>query len=127
MPRGFLLKLDPKLEMKVVRSLTREILRLRDPNTVVKFLERFFTKEEIKFIMRRIAIAQLLQEGKTYRQIRKFLGVSQNTISNAGKIIKGKNYDISQERKKQHLNLFPSKNKKEKKLFRPYKGAESIV
>ena len=52
-----------------------------DPDEVSNFLQDILTIEELREVKRRFAVAGLLEEGMTYREISKMMGISTATIT----------------------------------------------
>lgn len=95
-------KLSPKEQEQFLLEFCEAMLSLKSLKEVVSFLKDIFTKQEIEMISKRLKIARLLLEGKTYEEIRKDLKVSNGTISrvNVWLKISGEGYRMVVERTK---------------------------
>ena len=70
-----------KTEMKAAaRTLSEALLSLQAPQEVRKFLEDLCTPAEIEAMVDRWRVAQLLDQGYTYRDIREMTEVSVTTV-----------------------------------------------
>ena len=74
-------KLTPKEQEQLLLEFCEAMLSLKSLKEVVNFLKDIFTKQEIEMISKRLRVARLLLEGKTYEEIRNSLKVSHGTIS----------------------------------------------
>jgi uncharacterized protein YerC len=119
-------KISQALARRSLEVATREIRKVNVPEDFLAFLRKYFTDKEMDSIMRRVAVGILLENGESYRKIRDSLEVSQGTISRVRDLLKGRGYGRNPNRKRKYSPLRNFK-KKEKKFFRPYKGAESII
>jgi TrpR-related protein YerC/YecD len=70
-----------KTEMKAAaRTLSEALLSLQSPQEVREFLEDLCTPAEIEAMVDRWRVAQLLDQGYTYRDIREMTEVSVTTV-----------------------------------------------
>jgi TrpR-related protein YerC/YecD len=70
-----------KTERKAAaRTLSEALLSLQSPQEVRKFLEDLCTPAEIEAMVDRWRVAQLLDQGYTYRDIREMTEVSVTTV-----------------------------------------------
>jgi len=70
-----------KSEMKAAaRTLSEALLSLQSPKEVREFLEDLCTPAEIEAMVDRWRVAQLLDQGYTYRDIREMTEVSVTTV-----------------------------------------------
>ena len=70
-----------KTDMKAAaRTLSEALLSLQSPKEVREFLEDLCTPAEIEAMVDRWRVAQLLDQGYTYRDIRKLTEVSVTTV-----------------------------------------------
>ena len=70
-----------KTEMKAAaRTLSEALLSLQSPREVREFLEDLYTPTEIEAMVDRWRVAQLLDQGYTYRDIREMTEVSVTTV-----------------------------------------------
>lgn len=74
-------KLSPKETEQLLLEFCEAMLSLKSLKEVVNFLKDLFGKQEIEMISKRLKIARLLLEGKTYEEIRGNLKASNGTIS----------------------------------------------
>ncbi len=119
-------KLDHDLEKASLRVIVREVGRINSVDDLSLFFRKYFTDSEKDMLIRRAAISVLLENGTSYRKIGNLLEVSQGTISRARDLVDGRGYGRNSERKGRYTPSF-SKARKEKKIFKKYKGAESII
>ncbi len=129
MGRKHIDKLTGDLERESLRNLWNEIQKIKSPDGAAKFLDDFLTTEEKKLVLRRLTIIHLVKQGKKYKEISKLLKVSKITISRTKDILAGRGYGRNPGRKRRYGSSYSiiKKKRKEKKLFRKYKGAESII
>ena len=85
--------------MKNIKELAVFISQLQTPNEVEQLLNELLTTSEINVLSTRWRILNLLNQGKTQREITKELGVSLCNITRGAKVLKNKNTLISK-----HLN-----------------------
>ena len=71
----------PSWHNESIEQLCRAILTLRTSEECSAFLEDICTIREIQDIAQRLAVARMLQEGKSYNVIRSATGASSATIS----------------------------------------------
>ncbi|OGI17571.1 MAG: hypothetical protein A3J63_04235 [Candidatus Moranbacteria bacterium RIFCSPHIGHO2_02_FULL_40_12b] len=70
---------DKKERIRVIGELYEVIAELKSKDEVFKFLFGLFTPSEVLMIARRIQIAKMLLDDKSYEEIGKRLGVSHQT------------------------------------------------
>lgn len=81
MPKVKVYSIDAKKRYKIIGDLFEIIANLKTKKEVVEFLIGLFTSSETLMIARRIQIAKMLLEEKSYEHIRKKLGVGYQTIA----------------------------------------------
>lgn len=74
-------KLSQKEQEQLILEFCEAMLSLKNLHEIVNFLKDIFTKQEIEMVSKRLKIARLLLEGKTYEEIKNDLKVSYGTIS----------------------------------------------
>lgn len=74
-------KLPQKEQGRLLLEFCEAMLSLKNLHEMVSFLKDIFTKQEIEMISKRLKIARLLLEGKTYKEVKNDLKVSYGTIS----------------------------------------------
>lgn len=119
-------KLPNELSATSVELLLHNLRRIQTAADTGLFLDAFFTPTEKNTILRRLAVVTLLHNGKTYRTIETALEISRATISKIQHIAQGDGYGKNLGKRTYSSNT-PAEKKKRKRLFRPYKGAQSIV
>lgn len=72
---------NPKLRSPLTDALFRAVLQLRTVEECYRFFEDVCTIGEVKALAQRFAVARMLDEGKTYREIAARTGASSATIS----------------------------------------------
>lgn len=75
------------LRTKEVEDLLRVFATLDDKETVYALLEDLFTIREIKETSQRLAVARLLDAGKSYAVIAEATGASATTIARVSKCL----------------------------------------
>lgn len=70
-----------------VNDLLRVLAALDDEDTVFALLEDLFTIREIRETSQRLAVARMLDEGKSYAAIEKATGASATTIARVSKCL----------------------------------------
>jgi TrpR-related protein YerC/YecD len=73
--------LSRKERNEIIYDFIYSIAHFKNVNEAALFLEDLLTESELEFISRRLRIANLLINGKTYQVIRNELHVSESTIS----------------------------------------------
>ena len=119
-------KISKKLEKESLNELLKEMPKIKSIDGVANLLDIFFTTWEKDNVLRRIAAAKLIEKGYKYKKIIALLKVSKSTISNANDFLVGRGYGRNPGRKTVY-SKDNTRNRKEKKIFRSYKGAESII
>lgn len=79
--------LDPKDEEAAEIALCRAVLRLRDVAECRAFFRDLCTPAELQAMKDRWLVAELLNEGLTYRQIHDRTGVSVTTIGRVARYL----------------------------------------
>ena len=69
------------------RSLSEALLTLRSPGEIREFLEDLCTPAELEAMVDRWRVAQLLDQGMTYRDIREATEVSVTTIGRVARFL----------------------------------------
>ena len=70
-----------------VEALLRVFAALDDEDTLYALLEDMFTIREIRECSQRLAVARLLDEGRSYTQIAESTGASATTIARVSKCL----------------------------------------
>jgi len=74
-------KLSKKEQESLLFDLVYALVRTKNVNEAALLLQDLFTKSEITIISKRLRIAKLLIEGRSYEEIEKRLNVSHATIA----------------------------------------------
>jgi Trp operon repressor len=74
-------KLSRKQQREIIRQFVTLISDLRDPDECLAFFESFLTKTEQNVFTKRLGIIWMLNQNKSYDEIKKKLHVSSATIS----------------------------------------------
>lgn len=69
------------------RSLSEALLTLKTPQEMRQFLEDLCTPAEVEAMVDRWRVAQLVNQGNSYRDIRELTGVSVTTIGRVARFI----------------------------------------
>ena len=120
-------KLNKQLEDAAYKELLVEFKKVNSPERLVIFFNAFMTNSEKDLVVRRIAVMQLMAQNKKYKEIKKMLNVSDNTISNARDILDGRGYGRNPDRKRKYSPFTIGKIRKRKPILPKYKGARSII
>lgn len=89
-------RVSRKVEKKVYSRLYQTIADIKNPQEAESFLKDLFSKTELSVMVKRLAVAYLLKNGKNYREIKERLKVSSATISSvAEQIEKGEGFKIA--------------------------------
>lgn len=75
------------LRTKEVDDLLRVFASISDPDVVFALLEDLFTIREIRETSQRLAVARLLDAGKSYTAIEETTGASATTIARVSKCL----------------------------------------
>jgi len=81
---------DPEQKIHIrtaARSLTEALCSLRNPEEVELFLEDLCTPAELEAMVDRWRVAQLLEQGLSYREIRDLTRVSVTTIGRVARYL----------------------------------------
>jgi len=81
---------DPSQKVQIksaTRSLSEALCLLETPEEVRRFLEDLCTPAEIEAMVDRWRVAQLLEEGRSYRDIRELTQVSVTTIGRVARFL----------------------------------------
>lgn len=70
-----------------VDNLLKVFSGMEDQNDIFAFLEDVFTVREIREISQRLAVAKLLDSGKSYYEIEQMTGASATTIARVSKCL----------------------------------------
>ena len=70
-----------------VESLLDVLVAIDDKNTMFALLEDLFTIREIRESSQRLAVARMLDEGKSYAKIEEATGASATTIARVSKCL----------------------------------------
>lgn len=69
------------------RSLSEALLTLQTPQEMRQFLEDLCTPAEVEAMVDRWRVAQLVEQGNSYRDIREITGVSVTTIGRVARFM----------------------------------------
>ena len=69
------------------RSLSEALLSLQNPQEMKQFLEDLCTPAELEAMVDRWRVAQLVNQGNSYRDIREITGVSVTTIGRVARFM----------------------------------------
>lgn len=120
-------KLKDSLRRDAFAKLLFQIRTVKTIAGIEHLLDLIMTSDEKEVVLRRMIIADMLENKFSYRQIEKSLGVSHITISKVRDILECRGYGKNPNRRKVY-SVINSKNKKRTKpLLGYYKGAASIV
>ncbi len=121
-------KLAKFLEKNALEDFFVEFKKINSQGQFNDFLNKFLTDSEIAILIRRLVIIDLLKKNTKYRDIKKKLRVSGNTISGVRDILSGRNYRHNPNRKRKYSesSLLPAKPRKKFRRIRRYKGAIGI-
>lgn len=108
-------EISKEMRKKAINDLFEAIEKLKTKKEIVKFFLGLFTASEALMLARRIQVAQLLLEDKSYEDIRKILNVSSHLVHRVDQwLYKGEDDDI------QWLQEIIKKEKKRQKPARHY-------
>lgn len=127
MPHTVSKKLNKNTEREATLQLLKEFKDINSCEDLDKFFNKFLTIAEKNLILRRVVVMKLINQGKKYREIRKSLDISNNTISNTRDVLEGRGYGKNPNRKRKYSTLANPKKNKSKSFYRRYKGAENIL
>lgn len=80
--------MNPKLKNAETDKLCRAILSLRTEAECYAFLEDILTAAEIQSVAQRLAVADMLDGGRTYEDIARETGASSATISRVNRSLR---------------------------------------
>ena len=84
--------ISPKERYKIIGEFLEIVTQLKNRNEVSDFLIGLLTPSESLMLARRIQIAKLIIQGKSYESIRRELGVSYQTINSVEKWLSEEKY-----------------------------------
>ncbi len=117
-------KLSYELKANALSLFLKKISEIKSVNDSEKFLDMFFTIDEKYVILKRLAVMILLNKKEKYGKIQNSLEISRNTISKIAQILSGYGYGKNVIKRKYSVI---QKKEKSRKLFKAYKGAQSII
>ena len=74
-------KLSKSFQSELLGDLIQAFTLLKDPGDTAQFMTDLLTKSEVSMLSKRLRIAKLLLEGKTYQSIGQELDVSYGTVA----------------------------------------------
>ena len=86
-------KLDKQREEILLQALLAEIKKLNSTKGLENFLDQLLTRREKLLLFRRLAVIELIRNGKKYREIKNLLNISGGTISSVKDILSGRGYN----------------------------------
>ena len=92
-------KLSQNIEKSLWMKFLKEVKNIDSVESLKSFLDRFFTNDEKILILRRLAVMELIENRRKYRDIKNILDVSSATISAVKDIIEGRGYNKKPTRK----------------------------
>lgn len=126
MPKILKNKLPPELKTQSLEILLGRIEKIKSSKDLEKLLNDILTDKEKEAILRRLSAIILRKQGKKYRYIENLLEISKATISRSKQILSGDGYGKNLGKRVYSSSRLTEK-KERKRLFRPYKGAKSII
>ncbi|ACC98268.1 Trp operon repressor [Elusimicrobium minutum Pei191] len=78
--------------MKKHLSLFKALLLLKNEKEVEKFLKDICTPSELRDLQERWLVAQMLEEGDSYRGINEATGISTTTVGRVARFLNDENY-----------------------------------
>ncbi len=107
--------------MEMVGELFDIVSQQKNTQEAVKLLVGLLSPSEILMISRRIHIAQLLLEGKSYRAISTKIGVSEATVSAVARLLFGEDCSLKRKIEKYTKNQSKKTRKKNyRNILSPY-------
>jgi len=91
-------KLNPKVKKQVLDQLSTLLSDLRSPDEATAWMNDFMTDTERLVFAKRLAVAQMLWEQKSYQEIKDRLKVSSATISSVSDTIDKKGLRLAQDK-----------------------------
>lgn len=85
-------KLTASEKQNLLFDLLNAFQIIRSPEDVALFIQDLFTKTEVQFLSKRLRIAKLLLQDKTYEEIEKELHVSHGTVAKVASWLSEKGY-----------------------------------
>lgn len=107
-------KLSRFSQQQIENQFFTLIADLSSPQEVRQWLRDFMTETEISVFAKRLAIAQLLDQGKSYQEIKDQLKVSSATISSISELVAKPGQKLAQKK----LKLDQWAEQLVKKIFR---------
>ena len=83
-------RISKKERNEIIFDLIYAIVNCKNVEEAAVFIEDLLTESELEFISRRLRIAKLLIDGKTYEDIKDILHVSDSTIAKIAAWLSGK-------------------------------------
>jgi len=115
-------KLDRNIKEVALKILLSSITSINSVGKLRNFLNKFLTSDEQILLLRRVAVIELIDQGKTYRKIKEILKTSSRTISGVKDILSGAGYN-RRNKKKKYSSSGARKIVSKRKLY----GASKLV
>ena len=88
-------ELDPDKKRLIYNFLWQALTLLEDKDQTIKFFRQFFTHTEREMFAKRLYIAKMLREDKTYSSIRAYLNVIDATITRTSNLMKEEDSELA--------------------------------
>lgn len=108
-------KLSQNIEKSLWIKLLKEVKNINSVESLKGFLDKFFTADEKILILRRLAVMELIENRRKYRDIKNILDVSSATISAVKDIFEGRGYNKKSSKKESQATLKSRNLKKNKR------------
>lgn len=107
-------KLEQEEEQKLLLEFCYALVDIKKPEEAALFLRDLLSKQEIEMLAKRLQIARLLIQGKTFEEISKILKTSMATISRVSEWLKeaGEGYRLIVERITAHPSALKIRHSK---------------
>ena len=106
-------KIDPQEKKMAVENFFEVVLKMKTKNEIIDFFAGLFTASEMLMVSRRIQVAQMIMDEKTYDEIREKLGVGYDTITKTERWLRSDNEKYNlwiQNKLKNNIGKSVSKN-----------------
>lgn len=88
-------KLNRYLEQQIYHDLCLMLANITDPSQIRLVLDDLLSGEEFELIAKRLAVAQYLDKGRTFGDIKNNLAVNSTVIAQVAKKIANRGYQIA--------------------------------
>jgi len=117
-------KIPDRLKQLALARVLHVLGKVKKSEDMERVLSNFMTREEISAVIRRAAVAELREQGITYRAIEKTLGISRTTVSKVHEALRERGYSKNPNGRKMYKPL--SEKQKKEQQWRYHHGVITL-